>query len=160
MIYSTCLSHYKHIISGLFLILASCGSYSNQSSFGEINNSAFDVSVINLIATPEQYSGKIIRVSGVMILEYEGDAIYLSKADADHHVTKNGLSLQIDYAKLGFPDKKPSDSEQLELVLSKSKALKNMIGKYVFIEGIFDKDIRGHGGLMSGSINVTRIARL
>ncbi len=44
------------------------------------------VSLINLIATPEKYNGKWVRVIGVARFEFEGDALFLSKSDYDYKV--------------------------------------------------------------------------
>lgn len=146
-------------ISAVFLLLTSCSKHADgQSDFGQTTNGAEDVSIVNLIATPERYDEKVVRIDGVMILEFEGDAIYMTKADAENHVFKNAISLVLDYPKFGIPEKEPSDPEQLKQAISKAKMLKEMSGKYVLIEGIFDKDSRGHLGLFSGSIKVTRIA--
>jgi hypothetical protein len=38
-----------------------------------------EVSLIQLIATPERYHGKFVEVIGYMNLEFEGNAIYLHK---------------------------------------------------------------------------------
>ncbi len=150
---------FRQIAVGILFFLTSCSHHADQSDFGQVNNAAEDVSIINLIATPERYSGKVVRVDGVLVLQFEGDAIYISKADAENSVSKNSISLQIDYSKLGIPEKEPSDPEQRKQMLSKAKSLKGMIGKSVLIEGFFDKNSRGHLGLSSGSINVTRVAR-
>lgn len=152
-------TRFKIISAAVILLLfAACSHNADQHDFGQVNNGAEDVSIVNLIATPERYSGKVIRVDGVMVLQFEGDAIYLSKADAENHVFKNSISLQVDYPKLGIPEKEPSELEQRKQMLAKANSLKNMIGKYVLIEGVFDKNVRGHLGLSSGSISVTRIA--
>jgi hypothetical protein len=71
---------------------------------------------------------------GVGDLEFEGNAIYLSKDDLKYGVTANGL-----WIKLG------------ELATPYNIA-KNYNGKYVIVEGTFNKKNTGHMGLWSGSV--------
>src|SRR3982750_1118818 len=49
------------------------------------------ISLVNLIATPEKYHGKWIRVEGVCAFEFEGNAVYLSTEDRRHMLTKNAV---------------------------------------------------------------------
>src|SRR6185295_1411546 len=39
------------------------------------------ISIVRLLGAPEQYDGKKVQITGFMNLEFEGNAIYLSKAD-------------------------------------------------------------------------------
>lgn len=139
--------------------LTSCTNSNDQLDFGQAAKEIEDISIINLIATPERFSGKTVRVTGVIVLEFEGNALYLSAADAERNVFKNAVWLELNYSKFGIPEKKPSDPEQLKQAKRIAKSLENMDGKYVLIEGIFDNNSSGHLGLFSGEINVTRIAR-
>ncbi len=109
--------------------------------FGEANRKSISVSMINLIATPDKYHGKLVRVIGVSNLEFEGYKIYLSKEHRDIGVTKNSIWISIDYDSVGKTEDK----------------LVKYNGQYVLVEGIFDKDYKGHLDLNSGSImNITR----
>lgn len=47
-----------------------------------------DVSVIQLISTPELFNGKDVRVIGFLHLEFEGDAVYVHRDDFDHAIEK------------------------------------------------------------------------
>ena len=49
------------------------------------------VSVIQLIATPEKYDGKLVSVIGFLRLEHEGYLLYLSKQDYDNVVLADAL---------------------------------------------------------------------
>ena len=103
------------------------------------DNHIEDVTMIQLIATPERYHGKLVRVVGVGNLEFEGNAIYLSKDDISYQVY-NAVWLDFDN----------------NTTLSYAEAKKHN-GKYVIVEGIFDKDHSGHMGLFHGAItNITR----
>lgn len=101
------------------------------------------VSLINLIATPEKYHGKWIRVQGVANFEFEGNALFLHREDFKIG-TKNAVWLS------------PSTSA---LKVDEATLAKDFNGKYVVVEGIFDMNNHGHMDLFSGSINnVSRIA--
>ncbi len=102
------------------------------------NQYAEDVTMIQLIATPEKYDGQLVRVIGVGNLEFEGNCISLSKEDLKYRV---GNSIWIE---LG------------EKAISYEEAQK-FNGEYVIIEGIFDKDDCGHLDMFCGSIkNISR----
>jgi len=98
----------------------------------------YEVSLIRLIANPEKYDGKHIKVIGFLNLEFEGDAIYLHKEDYQASISKNGLWVDIsrgDFAKYNKCNK-----------------------KYVILEGVFDAEDTGHMGLFGGAIkNITRV---
>ena len=49
------------------------------------------VSVVQLIATPEKFDGKLISVIGFLRLEHEGYLLYLGKEDYDNVVLANAL---------------------------------------------------------------------
>jgi hypothetical protein len=98
-----------------------------------------DVSLINLIATPEKYQGKIVRVVGYLNLEFEGNAIYIHKEDYENALLKNAIWIE----------------------LSRDEAIKNTKAfnkKYVILVGVFDMKDNGHMGLFSGAIK--KISRL
>ncbi len=109
--------------------------------FGEVNNKSTSVSLINLIGTPDKYHGKYVRVIGVTNIEFEGNAIYLSREHLLNGVTKNALWLSLNYKAVG----------KTEEELSKNN------GKYALVEGVFKQSDNGHMGLFSGTIeNITR----
>jgi len=108
---------------------------------GVILESDFDISLVKLIATPEKYHEKKIRVTGFMNLEFEGDAIYLHKEDYEKSLSKNGFWV-------AFSDK-----------LDRKEIIKLNKG-YVLIEGTFNMDRHGHMGLFGGEIyNITRVIK-
>ncbi|MBP3392874.1 MAG: hypothetical protein J6L76_08860 [Clostridia bacterium] len=102
------------------------------------NQSAKDVTMIQLIAAPEKYDGQLVRVIGVGNLAFESNCISLSKEDLKYGV---GHSIWIE---LG------------EKSISYEEAQKYN-GEYVIIEGVFDKDDCGHLDMFCGSIkNISR----
>ncbi len=74
------------------------------------------VSIIELIANPQKYNNRKIRVTAFLNLEFEGNAIYLSPEDY-YHLTGNCILID------------PND-----MILSKKQILKL---NYVLIEGKF-----------------------
>jgi hypothetical protein len=96
-----------------------------------------NVSLVQLIASPKDYDGKIVRVIGFVRLEFEGNAIYLHQEDYKHSISKNGLWIDV-----------TEDMQKRKAELDR---------KYVLIEGTFDTKRTGHMGMWSGSIqNITR----
>ncbi|WDF54896.1 hypothetical protein [Mucilaginibacter sp. KACC 22063] len=98
-----------------------------------------EVSLITLIANPDRYNGKQVRVIGYLNLEFEANSIYLHEDDYRQSIDKNGLWIEF----------KPDSTHLLE------KAEYNH--HYVLMEGTFSKTT-GHMNGWSGSIeNVTRL---
>ena len=100
-------------------------------------------SLLELIARPEAYDGKRVRVIGFVNFEFEGNAIYLSSSDWEHQVVAN--SVWVD-PPAGFE----SDS---------GPAKKQPNRRYVILDGTFNAHKRGHLGLVSGGLeHITRLA--
>jgi len=96
-----------------------------------------DVSIIQLVATPQIYDRKFVRVVGFVHLEFEGNDIYLHEEDFKHGLTKNSLWLSI--------------TDTIEKQADKYN------DKYVLIEGTFNAKMKGHMEMNSGSIeNIKR----
>lgn len=106
---------------------------------GGPDNGPQEVSMIQLIADPQRYDGKRVRIIGFLHLEFEGDAIYLHREDFEHGITKNALWVNL-----------PTDMtrEQINAVND----------KYVICSGTFAAGMHGHMGLNSGEM--TKITRL
>jgi len=106
-----------------------------------VNKRGTSLSIINLIATPENYHGQKVYIDGYIAIDNDDLAIYLSKHDYDFFITKNAIWLII-------------EKEKLVKMLSN-----DTIGNgYYSIEGEFDMNNLGHKSLFSGSIyNITRI---
>ena len=110
-------------------------------AYGKVSRNSEGVSLMQLIVNPEQYHGKTVRVIGVSRIEFEGNGIWFSKEHYQHGVYKNSLWIVPDYEALGAT---PED-------------LKKYNGKYVLMEGVFNKDRHGHMSLNSGTLEkVTR----
>src|SRR5262245_12174969 len=85
---------------------------------------AIDVSIIRLIAAPEAYANKVVRVIGYLNIEFECNAIYVHEQDFRHDISQNGLWVRA-----------PGEM---------SKELAKLSGRYVLIEGVFDPTVKGH----------------
>ena len=92
-----------------------------------------EVSIIQLIATPDKFHGKFIRVIGYLHLSFEGSSLYLHTEDYLAAITKNGI---------WFDD-------TLETV----KKPQDFTDQYVLVEGTFDSKRHGHLGMWSGAIS-------
>ena len=97
-----------------------------------------DVSLLQLIATPERFDGKLVRVKGYCRLAFEGTALYLHQQDYEHGM--------------------PENSVWLEISRSEREGRKALQDKYVIVEARFGASERGHFGMFSGSLK--EIARL
>jgi len=107
----------------------------SMSSTGECT--LYWVSLIELIANPKAYDGKRVRLIGFVRLEFEGNAIYVSKESYEAGIIKNALWLD------------PPKSSPL--------ARKGAVWgpQYAIVEGRFDARSLGHMRLFSGAIRDT-----
>jgi hypothetical protein len=99
-------------------------------------------SLVELIARPELYDGKRVRVIGFVNFEFEGNGIYISQEDWRRSIARNGLWIDP-------PSRFETDS-------GPSKVQPNQ--RYVIVEGTFNLRNPGHLGMWSGAIQ--RVTRL
>lgn len=96
-----------------------------------------DVSIIQLVARPQDYDGQFVRLIGFVNLEFEGTIICLHEEDCRRGIMNNCLWVD------------PSDE-----ILRKRSVYHQ---KYVLIEGIFNAKDHGHMGMYPGAIqNISR----
>ncbi|WP_445232557.1 hypothetical protein [Duganella rhizosphaerae] len=55
-----------------------------------------DVSMIQLIANPQQYDGQPIRLIAFLNLEFEGNALYLHREDFDRSIVSNAVWISLE----------------------------------------------------------------
>lgn len=91
-----------------------------------------NVSLVQLLATPDKFHGKFVRVIGYLHLEFEGNGLYLHREDYQSAIPKNGIWFE----GTGETMKKPKDFSD----------------RYVLVEGTFDAKSQGHLGMWSGTI--------
>jgi hypothetical protein len=105
-------------------------------------NSDYPPSIVQLLANPEKYHTKSVRVEGYLRVEFEGTAIYLSKESAEYFITCNGFWVSFD------PNVIKVDTKQFDK-------------QFVLIEGTFNKDSYGHLSAWKGTIEkVSRLQKL
>ena len=100
---------------------------------------ADDVSLVQLIANPAKYDGKIVRITGFLHLEFEGNVIYLHAEDFRFSLTKNGIWIDV-----------PRDMTK--------EQMKAVNDQYVICTARFNARILGHMDMNSGE--VTDVSRL
>lgn len=89
-------------------------------------------SIVQLLANPEKFEGKLVNVQGFVRLEFEGDAIYLHKEDYEHGLYSNGMWL-------GASECKRIDGTTFD-------------AGYAMVVGRYTSQRRGHMGLWPGAI--------
>src|SRR6266404_9792094 len=90
-----------------------------------------DVTLIQLIANPDKFDGRLIRVIGFLRLEFEGNVLYLHREDYENAILGNGIWVDVTPA---------------------------LTMNYVLPEGVFSSGDRGHMGMWSGTIKQVRRA--
>jgi hypothetical protein len=100
---------------------------------------AVSVSLIQLIANPQTYDGKKVRLIGFLRLEFEGNAIYLHKEDFDHGISSNALWVDL-------PRDMTKDQRQ------------DVNTQYAICEAVFRASGHGHMGMFGGEL--TSVSRL
>jgi hypothetical protein len=127
---------------GVMLLLAGRPAYPQMAGYypkGGPDIEAEDVSLIQLIANPQAYDHKRVRIIGYLHLEFEGNAIYLHREDFDYGLTKNAIWINV-----------PGNmtEEQMKLVND----------SYVICTARFRAGRQGHMGMNSGEFyEVTRL---
>ncbi len=103
------------------------------------------LSEYTLIACPEKYDGKKIRVVGILKLDTNNSALFVNMEDYRFNITKNALWCNIN----------PS------LLKTKITDVRKLNGKYVVIEGVYNGLNSGHTDLYSGAVeNISLIKEL
>ena len=101
-----------------------------------------NVSLINLIATPERYDKKLVFVTDYASIGLENMSLCLAERTAS---AKDCIWLNIDSG--------PYDTdEDMRRYQSKEKIWKQFHEKIVSVRGTFDKKDTGHFGMWSGGI--------
>lgn len=138
------------LLLAVLLALGGIGMYARQmrermeyvlfGGFGSLSgNYVVDVSMIDLIATPERYHGVKVRLVAVGNLDFEGNCISASK-EAWENYTNDRIWIEL--------------GEQLA---PHGERLRRYNGEYVIIEGVFDMYDKGHFAMFQGALHdVTR----
>ncbi|QEL15524.1 hypothetical protein [Limnoglobus roseus] len=96
-----------------------------------------DVSLVRLIADPERFRGRLVRVIGYLVFEFEGNALYLHGDDALFSISANALAVE---------------------ATQDMRERRTSLGGYALLEAAFDPDVTGHRGVFSsgGLVRVRR----
>ncbi|MFT3796542.1 hypothetical protein [Flavobacterium sp.] len=122
----------RKILAVIFLLL-SFASFAQSDTIAKRKaikeEKSVSISMIQLIANPEKYDGKRVTISGYIMTEFEGTAIFFSREDYEHGFTKNGIWLNVESDRANIYNK-----------------------EYGSLSGVFDIKINGHFGAYSGSL--------
>lgn len=97
-----------------------------------------NVTMIQLIANPDGFNGKLIRVIGFLRIEFEGNVLYLHREDYENGILGDGIWVDV------TPEMMKQD--------------KSLNTKYVLLEGVFSSSDHGHMGVWRGTITKIRRA--
>ena len=123
-------------------------------SVGAFADQSWDsVSLIQLIANPNNFDNVQIAVSGYLHHRKDSSALYLSKPDADYSITKNAITIM--YGKKVALIPIPEFKNQPDL------SLDHFDSKYVKVYGVFaSKFVEGTGNYSGTLYDVSRIEQL
>lgn len=103
---------------------------------------AYLTSIVELLANPEKYHGKMVAVSGYINLEFESNAIHLSRDHYEYMLGGTFIWLDVSELKLDPVDR---DFRQ----------------GYGYVQGVFDRYDGGHYRICSGGIgSITKLKPL
>ena len=106
-------------------------------SLGDPPKPAVRTSLLKLIASPEATDGRRVMSEGYLVLEQEGDALYVAEADFVHGLTLNAVYLHL--------------TEQ------ERAAYAALNKKYVTVIGVHRPKNRGHMSIFSGSLRLEKL---
>ncbi len=105
-------------------------------------NEDFEPSIFQVLVNKHKFHGNQIRIEGYLHLKFEDCAIYVSKDDAEYGLSSNGIWV--------------SFGEELES--KETEVSRQFDGRFVAIEGVFNRNKRGHGSAWQGTLEqVSRI---
>ena len=102
------------------------------------NRDIEDVSIINLIATPEKYNGKCVRIRGMLATGHESNAIFLDEGSYKNFIYANSISLVL-------------TSQQVEHFSGGN-------GAYALVEGMFEQEMQTDLSFQGRIKKISRIA--
>ena len=113
---------------------------------------AMPVSLITLLANPNDFDGKKVQIEGYVHIRFEDSALYLTKEYAERY--SGGYAVWLEY-KEGFEPYDINNGNEIDL--------NTLDSKWVLIEGIFryDGGEQGHlGNFAAEVLDVDRIYEL
>lgn len=110
---------------------------------GQVDHPDFEaVPLVRLLAAPERYDGRRVRVEGFLTLEFEDAGLHPDRVSYEGGLRKNAIWVD-------RPDWLTRNDEQ------------KLNRRYAQVAGVFDADGQGHLGLYAGTLTEVRgVARL
>jgi hypothetical protein len=128
---------YRIIIATFLLVI---GSASWAQTSAEDAPHAPPISIVTLLAEPVSKSPQRVQVAGFLVLEFEGQALYLHREDYQQQLMRNAI--------------------RIALTPEQEKQYKDLSGSYVLVEASFRK-ARNSEDIFTGSLfNVRRMVKL
>jgi hypothetical protein len=84
--------------------LATSTSHQDPAVLLNSSQAVEDASLVQLLALPERFHEKRVRLIGYLHLEFEGNGFYLHKQDFDQGITKNALWIDVPHWLAESPD--------------------------------------------------------
>ena len=100
---------------------------------------ALPVSIVTLLAQPVHKNASRVQVSGFLVLEFEGDALYLHKEDYQDGLTRNAI--------------------RISLTPEQGKQYKDLVGSYVSVEASFLKRQNSEDIFTGSLFNIRQIRK-
>lgn len=110
-------SIFKVAVVAIIMLIAGQVSFA-QVSADEVEH-ALPVSMVTLLAQPANNNAKRVQVAGFLVLDFEGEALYLHKEDYQEGLTRNAI--------------------RISLTQEQQKQYKALAGSYVWVEASFHK---------------------
>jgi hypothetical protein len=127
------------LIVSIFTALIACittadaGAWTNPKVAKDQEVVMEPVSIIRVIANPQEFNGKRVMITGYLITSFEKSAVFLNSESYDRGLFANAIWLQ-------FPPEM-------------TNAERNHFSKqYVSIQGTFHADLKGHINAFSGTL--------
>ena len=95
------------------------------------------VSIVDLLARPDAYDGKPVRVEGYLHDKFEDHGLYMTKEHADYLMGKYGVWVSFRQKSVALQPEGKTKTSDFDC-------------KYVLLEGVFNKSGKGHMGLFGG----------
>lgn len=125
----------RTVVATCLVLVLVCAGTSPQAE----SKDPYDVSIIQLIATPKKYANKPVQVIGYLNIEFEGDGIYFHEEDFRRGLFNNGVGIK-------------AEKDVRE-------RLKKLSGQYVLIEGVVDASSSNAVAVTGFRIRLTHITR-
>jgi len=126
------------VVAAIFMLAVGRMSLA-QATADEDAPHALPTSIVTLLAMPVSSAAKQVQVSGFLVLDFEGEALYLHKEDYQQGLTRNAI--------------------RLSLTPEQEKQFKELAGNYVWVEASFLKR-RNSEDIFTGSLfNVRQIRK-